>query len=179
MDKINKNEFEKIVKDTYKMIYNLGLRLFNYDVHEAEDFTQEVYLQLYKNINKYDGKSKITTWIYSLALNLGLNKIKKKKRFKKIQNPDPVYEADLVSYTNPETDYLEKLDDKILIEKVQKELMNLPEEYRIPLILLFYEKLSYKEMSEKLNIPEGTLKSLVYRGKLKLREKIKELKDIL
>lgn len=179
MDKINKNEFEKIVKDTYKMIYNLGLRLFNYDVHEAEDFTQEVYLQIYKNINKYDGKSKITTWIYSLALNLGLNKIKKKKRFKNIQNPDPVYETDLISHTNPETDYLEKLDDQILIENVQKELMNLPEEYRIPLILLFYEKLSYKEMSEKLNIPEGTLKSLVYRGKLRLKEKIKELKDML
>jgi len=83
VETINKKEFERIVKETYKMIYNLGLRLFNYDPHEAEDFTQEVYLQFYKNFHKYDGKSKLSTWIYSLALNLGLNKIKKKQKIKK------------------------------------------------------------------------------------------------
>lgn len=81
--------------------------------------------------------------------------------------------------SNPELDYFAEIDDQLLMDKLQKELMNLPEEYRLPLILLFYEKLSYKEMSEKLNIPEGTLKSLVYRGKLRLKEKIKELKNII
>jgi len=179
VETFNKKEFERIVKETYKMIYNLGLRLFNYDPHEAEDFTQEVYLQFYKNFHKYDGKSKLSTWIYSLALNLGLNKIKKNKRLKKIQSTDVLYESDGVLESNPELDYFAEIDDQLLMDKLQKELMNLPEEYRLPLILLFYEKLSYKEMSEKLNIPEGTLKSLVYRGKLRLKEKIKELKNII
>lgn len=178
MNKIDKKEFEKIVKETYKMIYNLGLRLFNYNLQEAEDFTQDVYLQTYEKFHQYDGKSKLSTWIYSLALNLGLNKIRKEKKLKKIQNTVSLYENELISESNPESFYFDEIDDNYLKEKIFKELINLQEEYRLPLILLFYEKMSYKEISKKLNIPEGTLKSLVYRGKLILKEKIKELKNI-
>ncbi len=150
------------------MVYNLGLRLFNYNKQDAEDFVQDVYLRIYEKYNTFLEKSKINTWIYSIALNLGLNKIKKNQKFKKIlkEKANEIQEPVIL-----EKNTYEELSEE-LKAKVYELLSELPEIYRLPIILLYYEKLTYKEMSEKLNLPEGTLKSLVYRGKLLLRNKL-------
>lgn len=173
MNKPDKRLFEKIIKDSYNMIYNLGLRLFNYNKEETEDFVQDVYVQVYEKYNTFLEKSNINTWIYSLALNLGLNKIKKNKKFKAMIEKFPNQE---IEYQDKEINSIKDLADELKL-KIQKELIQLPEIYRLPLILYYYEKLTYKEMSEKLNIPEGTLKSLIYRGKLILKNKILHLKE--
>lgn len=173
MNKPDQKFFEKIIKDSYNMIYNLGLRLFNYNKEETEDFVQEVFLQVYEKYNSFLEKSKINTWIYSLALNLGLNKIKKNKKFKTLLEK---YQVQEIEYEDKEIESIKDLSEELKL-KVQKELMQLPDIYRLPLVLYYYEKLTYKEMSEKLNIPEGTLKSLIYRGKLILKNKILNLKE--
>lgn len=173
LPKLSKESFEKIIKESYTMIYNLGLRLFNYNKQDAEDFVQDVYLQIYEKYDTFLKKSKINTWIYSVALHLGLSKIKKNQKFKEI----------LKEKTNEiqETLMFEKEAFQDVSEeqksRVQMLLSELPEMYRLPIILFYYEKLSYKEMSEKLKIPEGTLKSLVYRGKLLLRDKLLKTKE--
>lgn len=177
MQNLDKKYFETLVKDTYSMIFNLGLRLFNYNAQEAEDFTQEVYLQFFENYHKFDGKSKITTWLYSLALNLGLNKIRKNKKIK-LSNLDNIQEKDFSTFENPEDNYQQKVNEDKIKKTVLENLLQLQEEYRIPLILFYYEKLSYKQISEILKIPEGTIKSLIFRGKLILRSKIKDLKNL-
>ncbi len=59
----SKDEFEKIVKDNYKIIYNLGIRLLN-NKTEVEDFMQEVFIQIYEKWSSYKKESKISTWIY-------------------------------------------------------------------------------------------------------------------
>ncbi|MBI3394723.1 MAG: sigma-70 family RNA polymerase sigma factor, partial [Spirochaetia bacterium] len=71
--------FETRFQETSKMIYNLGLRLFR-DADDAMDFAQEVYLRAYTRLDKFRGESRFSTWLYSLALNLGLNKIRREKR---------------------------------------------------------------------------------------------------
>lgn len=179
MSKLTKKDLEAIIKENYKKIYNLGLRLFNYNFQDAEDFTQEVFEQFYKNYKKFEGKSQISTWIYSIGLNLGLNLFRKNKKIKALYEEKNNYEEIYIEDQSPELKFLKQLDERIIKNKILEELVKLPDEYRLPLILFYYEKISYKEMSEKLHIPEGTLKSLVYRGKLILREKIKELKDYL
>ncbi len=179
MNEYNKKDLEKIIKDNYKMIFNLGLRLFNYNLHDAEDFTQEVFEQFYKNYKKFKGKSLVSTWIYSLALNIGLNQFRKNKRLKTIYQKQVTYEDLYVEDQSPELEFLKELDESLIKNKILEALIKLPDEYRLPLILYYYEKISYKEMSEKLEIPEGTLKSLIYRGKLLLRDQIKDLKEYL
>ncbi|MFN3604562.1 MAG: RNA polymerase sigma factor [Leptonema sp. (in: bacteria)] len=176
MSKLDKSTFEKIIKESYQMIYNLGLRLFNYNKQDTEDFVQDVYLQIYENYSSYLNKSKINTWIYSVALNLGLNKIKKSKKLQKTMQTQ-IHES-IDSSKISDTQEIEDLPENLKI-KVQEQLIQLPEIYRLPLVLYYYEKLTYKEMSKKLNIPEGTLKSLVYRGKLILREKLLKIKEHL
>lgn len=168
----DKEDFERRFHETAPMIYNLGLRLFR-DQDDALDFSQEVYLQAYRNLAKFEGKSKFSTWLYSLGLNLGLNKIKKDKKMK----ISWVEDSSTLDYlaTQPETpaageDPFEYLSREEFSDQVWEQLSKLPDMYRLPLILYYYEKMSYRDIARQLKIKEGTLKSYLHRGKLMLRK---------
>ena len=169
------NRFEELVDETKGMIYNLGLRLFK-NVEDALDFSQDVYLQAYASLRTFRGESKFSTWLYSLALNHGLNKIKKDKRYNIIFH-EKIEILDSTEYAenrNCDTNPLNLLTDKEKKEAVEKELNSLPEMYRIPLLLFYYEKMSYTQIAEKLGVKEGTLKSYIFRGKRILKNKLLE-----
>ena len=159
------------------MIYNLGIRLFK-NKEDAMDFSQDVYMVAYSKLETFEGRSKISTWLYSLALNLGLKKIKKQKRLKVDFSDNEELLEKQAAESGPEGTGKDPFDGVSRAEinnQVQAELETLPEEYRLPLILLYYEKLSYSEISGQLGIKEGTLKSYIHRGKRILSEKLKLL----
>lgn len=156
-------DLEQLYEETVSMVYNLGLRLFKSE-DEAMDFTQEVYLKAFSQLDKFQGRSKFSTWLYSLALNFGLNSIKKKKKIRFVDKG--IEELHLAS----EYDLVLQLDEEEQIEMIQQKLQELPEMYRLPLILFYYEKLSYVEIAKKLGIKEGTIKSNIHRGKQALRQ---------
>ena len=178
-------EFKNLFDKSSDMIYSLGVRFFRDNNEEILDFSQEVYLRALQKWNTFKSKSSRTTWLYSIALNLGLNKIKKAKWIKKKQgtkvdledfeNIIKIEDANYSENKSTELDFLFNETHVELQKKIQDELSNLSEEYRIPLILHYYEKLPYQEISEKLGIKIGTLKSNVYRGKLILRKKLGNL----
>lgn len=155
-------DLEQLYEETVNMIYNLGLRLFK-DEEEAKDFTQDVYMKAFAKLNQFNGKSKFSTWLYSLGLHLGLNKLRQQK--KKIFTTKNIEEIPLAS---PE-DHVEQLNKKEQTALLQKKLHLLPETYRLPLILFFYEGMPYAEIASSLNIKEGTIKSNIHRGKKMLR----------
>ena len=149
------------------MIYSLGLRLFKHE-EDARDFVQDVYLHSHGKKSKYSGLSKFSTWLYSVALNLGLNRIKKNKK--------------LLTDTMPE-DFPENIDsveDSVLSllirdevnDRVRVELNELPDAYRISLVLYYFEGLSYSEIARKLAQKEGTVKSNLHRAKAIMRDKL-------
>lgn len=163
-------DFEELFTQTQSMIYNLGMRLFRRNEEDAMDFVQDVYLQAYRKIGTFQGKSKPSTWLYSLALNLGLGKIRKNKKNLLVENKN----SQLDQYIAPEDDQpdkivLDMLNKKDVKEKIEKALWELDEAYRLPMVLFFFEDMPYKEIARSLNIPEGTIKSNVYRGKIQLR----------
>lgn len=149
------------------MVYNLGLRLFK-DKEEALDFSQEVFLKVYSKWDSFQGKSKVSTWIYSIGLNYGLNKIKKYKR-KQLLFQESEELLDKINTKLVDDNPLEILKQKDIDEIIHKEINELPEAYRLPLVLYYFEKLSYTEIAKKLGVKEGTLKSNIHRGKLVLR----------
>ncbi|MCB1306668.1 MAG: RNA polymerase sigma factor [Leptospiraceae bacterium] len=167
-------DFDRLIEETQSMIYNLGLRLFRNNADDALDFTQDVYLQAYRKQHQFEGRSRPSTWLYSLALHLGLNRIKKHKRFQTINAAPDVMQESLASEgDSPEDILLEAMDQEHVEATLQEALEKLEEQYRLPLILYYYEQLSYKEISAELGIKEGTLKSYIYRGKLMLRNALK------
>lgn len=126
------------------------------------DFTQEVYLQAFKNRGKFAGNSAFSTWLYSVAFHLGLNQIRRNKTLA-IKSTDESFSVELVdTSTNTPEDISIRRET---IDAIRAEINILPEAYRLPLMLLYYEKMSYKDMSTKLKMKIGTLKSLVHRAK--------------
>ena len=170
-------EFERLVEEATDMIYGLGMRLFRNNQEDALDFVQDAFLRAYDRWESFEGRSKRSTWLYSLALNLGLNRLSKQKRMPAFAAEPGILDETVAGPDTPETIVTEMLEREEVEEMLQKALEELSEQYRLPIILLYYEKMSYKDMSEQLKTSEGTLKSLVYRGKMQLRDKLKEYSE--
>jgi RNA polymerase sigma-70 factor (ECF subfamily) len=163
----SEEDLERLYQETSSMIYNLGLRLFR-DREEALDFAQDVYVKAFDRLDRFLGRSKFSTWLYSLAMNMGLNRIRKQKRLKPEQ-------GDVEARSLPSSeDHYERLSEKEEVEVIQRELAELPDVYRLPLLLYYYEKMSYSEIAERLAVKEGTLKSYLHRGKTILRDRLSQ-----
>lgn len=163
-------DFEELFESTQSMIFNLGMRLFRNE-EDALDFAQDAYLRAYDRLDSFRGESRASTWLYSLALNLGLNRLKKAKRLKLKELPeDESWTID--DLEGDAEDPLEQLSDAEMEAIVREELNELSDVYRIPLILFYFERLAYRDIAARLGIKEGTLKSYIHRAKMILRERL-------
>ena len=171
-------DFTALFEKTSNMIYSLGYRLFQ-NPEDALDFSQEVYTQAWRKRHSFRGQSKPSTWIYAIGLNLGLNRVKR-NRLLSFTSIDEVPEnimsaADSQGKTSSiETDVIEGIEKKENANIIYQELNNLEDAYRIPLLLYYFERLSYKEIARSLKIKENTLKSYIHRGKKILAYRLKD-----
>ena len=147
-------------------------RITNISPEESEDLLQEIFIKVYRNLNRFNRKLKFSSWVYRIAHNEIINQYRKKKS----------YSATIDLFTeNDDTDHLagfigEALDiDNDYIsrenaEKVRAALAKLPDKYREVLILRYFEDQSYKEISDILRKPAGTVATLINRAKSKFRK---------
>ncbi|WLR42028.1 RNA polymerase sigma factor SigW [Bacillus carboniphilus] len=172
----DQDAFAEIV-DLYKdKVYQLSYRMLG-NSHEAEDIAQEAFIRAYVNIHSYDTKRKFSTWLYRIATNLSIDRIRKKK-------PDYYLDAE-VAGTDGLTMYSqvaanislpeEEVESMELQDTIQKEILKLPEKYRVVIVLKYIEELSLQEISEILDIPIGTVKTRIHRGREALRKQLRYL----
>lgn len=151
--------------DVLKIAY-----LYLKDKHLAEDAFQEVFTKVYKNYNKFKNSSSEKTWIMSITINtcrdmLRISWFKKVRFFKDIDD-------DSLKDIHENVD--EEIAEKIQYEELLKEVMNLPPKYRELIILYYYEELSTIDISAALKIPEGTVRSRLFRARTILKSNIGE-----
>jgi len=156
--------FGLLVERYQKKIKRYAKRfLFNYE--DAEDLTQEIFLKTYENIQSFDAKRKFSTWLYRIAHNHFINAIKKKGK-----EPLPLFDFDVFL---PRLNKKETLEKEIIAKetngKLDTLLSRLDPKYREPLILYFYENLSYKEIADILRIPQSTVGVRLKRAKQNMR----------
>ncbi len=132
---------------------------------EVDDVGQEVFIRLYKSLDKYRGEAALGTYITRIAMNLSLNEIKKRKRKRWIPftRKDS---ADAWDIEDKSAD-LSRLDDKDL---VQRAILRLKENYRAIIVLRMIEGYSVKETAELLKIPQGTVLSRQSRATEQLKQ---------
>ncbi|PLR65952.1 MULTISPECIES: RNA polymerase sigma factor SigW [Bacillaceae] len=172
----DQNAFAEIV-DIYKdKIYQLCYRMLG-NSHEAEDIAQEAFIRAYVNINSYDMDKKFSTWLYRIATNLTIDRIRKKK-------PDYYLDAEvtgtegLTMYSQVAADVAlpeDQVETMELQEMIQKEILKLPDKYRSVIVLKYIDELSLIEISEILNLPIGTVKTRIHRGREALRKQLRHL----
>jgi RNA polymerase sigma-70 factor (ECF subfamily) len=172
----DQSAYEEIVEIYKDKVFQLCYRILG-NRHEAEDMAQEAFIRAYVNISSFNIDLKFSTWLYRIATNLCIDRIRKKK-------PDYYLDAE-VSGTDGLTMYSQIASDTILPEDeieslelqetIQREITKLPEKYRSVIVLKYIEELSLNEISEILDIPLGTVKTRIHRGREALRHQLRNV----
>ena len=168
--KKDKDAFIEIIRSYELPVRRYIIRLGCRDYHDIDDLLQDIFIKVYKNINEYDSDLKFSSWLYRIAHNETISFYRKKS----IRPTTFVTEEEMYLFENiaNETDFTKFIDAKINADILRLALGELEEQYRDVLVLRFFEEKSYAEISDILKIPEGTVATLLNRGK-------KRLKDIL
>lgn len=161
--------FRELVSRYKRAVYSLCYRMVQNN-EEAEDLSQEVFIKVYQYLGKYDEGYKFSTWILKIATNTSIDYLRKKK-----VDTVPLEEGieSKQEMASAESIYFHQ-SNKSLIDKMIKEL---PEEYRLLIILYHQQGLSYKEISDNVNIPMSKVKNRLHRARNILKEQLKSIKE--
>ncbi|MFJ7512742.1 RNA polymerase sigma factor SigW [Peribacillus simplex] len=170
------NAFGEIVEIYKDKVFQICFRMLG-NRQEAEDLAQEAFVRAYVNIRSFNIQMKFSTWLYRIATNLCIDRLRKKK-------PDYYLDTEVAGteglnmYSQIASDMAkpeEEVESLELQETIQVEIMKLPEKYRSVIVLKYIEELSLKEISEILDLPVGTVKTRIHRGREALRKQLRHL----
>jgi RNA polymerase sigma-70 factor (ECF subfamily) len=172
--------FNELVKTYERRVFGLVFRMLSSRA-EAEDLTQEVFVQVFKAIGSFRGESKLSTWIYRIAVNLCKNRAKylRVRHTSEQDQLDDVAErlplsqarhANVAQVARPD----EAMAGRQVEEIVRQAIAEVDENFRECLILCDVEELSYEEIAEITQLPAGTVKSRIFRARAQLRELVEK-----
>ena len=148
---------------------------FTSDIDSAQDLAQDTLLKVYINKDSYREIAKFSTWIYTIASNLAKTELRKLKRRKTYSISDlSTDDREFVIHKSDEESFEDIEDTSVSGSILEKSLMNLDDEFKNIIILRDIQELSYDEISKILQIPLGTVKSRINRGRFKLKDILKE-----
>lgn len=150
---------------------------FLLDKEDAEDVSQEVFIEVYQSIKSFRGDSKLSTWILRIAVSKSLDEIKKQKRKKRVSSAfKKVHLDDLANWLADSSTPEKHLSGKEDMKEIIKAMDTLPDSQRIAFTLSKVEGYSNTEIAEIMKTTIIAVESLIYRAK---KELIRKLEDIL
>jgi RNA polymerase sigma-70 factor (ECF subfamily) len=164
--------FAQLVEENQNQIYNLALRMLN-NPQEAEDVLQETFLSAFKALPGFEGRSSLSTWLYRIASNASLMRLRKKQPDTvSVDEPLTLEEGDMVPRQLVDWS---GIPEEILLSGESRQVMDaavaeLPESLRVVFILRDIEGLSTQETGEVVGLSEGAVKTRLHRARLQLRE---------
>ncbi|WP_442051345.1 RNA polymerase sigma factor SigW [Paenibacillus sp. 2TAB19] len=165
--------FAELVSLYQDKLFHMAYRMLN-NRQESEDVVQDTFLRVYKNLDRYDETLKFSTWIYRIATNLCIDRLRKRK---------PVYSLDAESSEHegldgysmipsddrtPETEMLLSDTQRIIHQAIE----TLPPKYKTVMTLRYMQDLSLQEIGDIMDMPVTTIKTRVHRGREFLRKKL-------
>jgi RNA polymerase sigma-70 factor (ECF subfamily) len=159
--------FRYLVIRHQKAVYSMGRGFFR-NHEDISDFVQEVFLKVYRSLSRFEGRSRFSTWLYSIAYNTAVNEVTRRKEYHSLAEDDVVIDGD-----TPER----QLIRDTARNAVQTALGELPDRYRICVDMYFFYDRSYQEIGVITGFPVNTIKSHVFRAKKLLREKLKGIAE--
>jgi RNA polymerase sigma-70 factor (ECF subfamily) len=168
--------FNVLVHRWERQIYGLTLRMLGRD-EEAKDATQETFLSAYRNLSKFRGEAKFSSWIYRIALNICNTKLR--SRSKSTISIEEQWEASGFEIPADTEDLSGNLQREQIADHVRRALQGLPAEMRQVIIMKEYEGLKFSEIAEILGIPLSTVKTRMYTGLSELRKRLEHLREAI
>jgi len=158
--------FRQLMLQEQEKIYRLTRRMV-IDHEDANDLVQTTFIKVFENIHDFEGKSRLSTWIYRIAVNEALNFLRHKRRkmFVPIVDVERQLSGKIDTGSNFCGDEIEK--------KLQKAILTLPEKQRLVFNMRYYENIKYDEMSEILGTSVGALKASYHIAEEKIEKILK------
>jgi len=169
-----KNSFEELVSRYKNLVYSVVLRMVT-DKEDANDLAQEVFIKIYRNLEKYSEEYKFSTWTIRIATNHVIDwRRKKKYETVSIDDEENTVAGGLManSGASPEDEYIADEQSRMLRDLVA----GLPDIYRVPIVLYHEQGLSYQEISEITGEPLSKVKNRIFRGRKLLKESLMNLR---
>ena len=168
-------DFKTIVDTWQSMVYNTALGIVQ-SAEDAEDVSQEVFIQVYQSLNSFKAESKLSTWIYKIAVSKSLDHLRKKKRKKRFAFIQSLFgkndelAIDPPEFMHPGVSLENKENSSILFQAIAA----LPQNQNTAFVLNKVEGLSYREISEVMEISESAVDSLLHRAKNNLKKSLED-----
>jgi RNA polymerase sigma factor (sigma-70 family) len=177
--------FGTIIKNTERLVAQIVFKMIPV-AEDRKDLAQDIYLKVFHNLPGFKFQAKLSTWIAQIAFNTCLSWIERKKKLL----PGILHEEEMHTSANNSShsirmsaesgfhglpngsEFEARLFQKELSGILQKEIENLPATYQILIILFHQESMSYEELSQITRLPEGTVKSSLFRARKMLKENL-------
>jgi RNA polymerase sigma-70 factor (ECF subfamily) len=165
------HDFDEIYRTHYRRVFSVCRYLLN-SLDAAEDATHEVFLRAQRKLSTYDRSLPFSNWLVGIATHHCIDVIRRRSTERRLfDTRDTIDTSDLPAPSarpNP-------LGEMIASERgqdVRNALAQLPEKYRLPLVLAYYNEMSYDEIAEALGLGRNNVATLIFRGKQQLRQKL-------
>ncbi len=166
--------WEQIVRQNRRKVFNVAYKFVGKH-EEAEDLTQDIFIKIFKALATFDRRANFQTWIVSISRNLCIDHYRSVRKERQTIARE-VDTADLQPASSDRTPYA-AAEHQDLRATLREALQTLPVTLRTAVVLRDLQELSYQEIAEKLELPEGTVKSRINRGRIELARQLKRLQD--
>lgn len=180
IDKILKGEkslFAVLVNKYESLLFGYVLARVRY-LSEVQDIVQETFLKAYKHLNSFNPQKKFSCWLITIAKNLIYNHLKKNSCYQKIIEDCVEYgsniEINKVRATEPQNQVIKQEE----IQEIFRNILELPEDLRLPLILKIINDMTYEEISEHLEVNVQIIKNRIFKARQILRSKRKDKNEV-
>lgn len=165
--------FERLIEAHQSRVIGTISKMLG-DCSDSEDIGQQVFIRVWNSANRYEPNAKFTTWLFTITRNLVFNELRRRKR-----HPAASLDAELEERAFQVPDSRAVLPTTVLIEEekqaaIQKAIDELPEAQRMAVILRRYQDVSYEEIGKILELSVPAVKSVLFRARTALRERLQE-----
>lgn len=172
--------FRQLVEKYHPNVFNIVAGMVR-DADEADDITQEVFLKVHRSIHRFMGQSQFSVWLYRIAVNQGLDRLKSWKRRPEtvsLNEFNGVLEEGLdLFFADPALNAAEAYEESQVQDVVRRMIVSLAPEHRVVITLKDIEGLSQDEIAGILDCPVGTVKSRLTRAREALKDRLKPFYD--
>lgn len=166
------NAFEQLVLAHEKKVFNIAFRIMG-NQEDAYDISQETFIKVFRNLEKFNEKSTFSTWVYRIATNSCLDELRKRKG-KETDSLDKEIEAKDSSVlkqvaskdSSPEEHFFEQIENKEISDAIN----SLPDDQKSVVVLRDINGFSYNEIEQITEVSIGTIKSRISRGRAQLKK---------
>ncbi len=159
--------FEELVKDHQRLVGHVVFRIIS-DPGDREEICQEVFMKVYRNLSRFRGESKLSTWIAKIAYNRCYDYLSAKN----LPLADDTFEDVVPNIPDKNSTPDQKTELKDISDRLKAEINNLPPQARTIITLYHLDELSYAEIGKIMNLPEGTVKSHLFRSRQLLKRRL-------